>query len=85
MIAKETQYKHSMSSSGSLQSNSGFNSQTSVSEVEEESCSPKEFIGLKNGGWRNKREVEAIVFQSGRLWRKNQRWTVCRFKQNRLS
>jgi hypothetical protein len=85
VIAKETQYKHSMSSSGSLQSNSGFNSQTSVSEVEEESCSPKEFIGLKNGGWRNKREVEAIVFQSGRLWRKNQRWTVCRFKQNRLS
>ena len=85
VIAKETQYKHSMSSSGSLQSNIGFNSQTSVSEVEEESCSPKEFIGLKNGGWRNKREVEAIVFQSGRLWRKNQRWTMCRFKQNRLS
>jgi hypothetical protein len=27
----------------------------------------------QNGGWRNMRVVEAIVLQSGRLWRKNQR------------
>ena len=84
VIAKETQYKHSMSSSGSLQSNNGFNSQTSVSEVEEDSCSPKEFIGLKNGGWRHRGEIEGVVFQSGRLWRKDQRWIICRFKQKKL-
>lgn len=62
-IAKETAYKHSMSSSGSLQSSSGFNSQTSVSEVEEDSCPPKEFIGLKNGGRKNDYVVEGILFR----------------------
>jgi hypothetical protein len=81
VIAKETQYKHSLNSSGSLQSNSGFNSGSSVSEVEEDSCPPKEFIGLANGGWKNDYLVEGIVFQSGRLWKKDRRWTVARFKQ----
>jgi len=84
VIAKETQYKHSMSSSGSVQSNSGFNDQTSVSEVEEDSCPPKEFKALKSGGWRHMGLVEAIIFQSGRLWRKDQSWTVCRFKQTKI-
>ena len=73
--------QHSMSSSSSLQSSLGFNSQASVSEVEEESCPPKEFIGLKNGGKKNDYTVEGILFQSGRLWNKDQRWTVRRFKQ----
>jgi type IV secretory pathway TraG/TraD family ATPase VirD4 len=81
VIAKETAYKHSLSNSGSLQSSSGFSSNTSVTEVEEDSCPPKEFIGLKNGGKRNAYTVEGILFQSGRLWNKNQRWTVRRFKQ----
>src|ERR1700758_1069432 len=81
VIAKETAYKHSLSNSGSLQSSSGFSSNTSVTEVEEDSCPPKEFIGLKNGGKKNDYTVEGILFQSGRLWNKNQRWTVRRFKQ----
>ena len=81
VIAKETTYKHSLSNSGSLQSSSGFSSNTSVTEVEEDSCPPKEFIGLKNGGKKNDYTVEGILFQSGRLWNKNQRWTVRRFKQ----
>ena len=81
VIAKETGYKHSLSNSGSLQSSSGFSSNTSVTEVEEDSCPPKEFIGLKNGGKKNVYTVEGILFQSGRLWNKNQRWTVRRFKQ----
>ena len=81
VIAKETQYRHSLSSSGSIQSSQGFNASTSVSEVEEDSCPPKEFIGLKNGGKKNDYIVEGILFQSGRLWNKNRRWTVRRFRQ----
>jgi len=81
VIAKETSYKHSLSSSGSLQSSSGFSAGTNVSEVEEDSCPPKEFIGLKNGGKKNGCRVEGILFQSGRLWRRDRRWTVVRFKQ----
>jgi hypothetical protein len=81
VIAKETAYKHSLSNSGSLQSSSGFSSNTSVTEVEEDSCPPKEFIGLKNGGKKNDYIVEAILFQSGRLWNRDRRWTVRRFKQ----
>ena len=64
-----------------LQSSSGFSSNTSVTEVEEDSCPPKEFIGLKNGGKKNDYTVEGILFQSGRLWNRDQRWTVRRFKQ----
>jgi TraM recognition site of TraD and TraG len=81
VIAKETTYRHSLSNSGSLQSSSGLSSNTSVTEVEEDSCPPKEFIGLKNGGKKNNNTVEGILFQSGRLWNKDQRWTVRRFKQ----
>jgi type IV secretory pathway TraG/TraD family ATPase VirD4 len=82
VIAKETGYKHSLSNSGSIQSASGFNASASVSEVEEDSCAPKEFIGLKNGGPKNGNIVEGVLFQSGRLWNKNQRWTVRRFRQS---
>jgi type IV secretory pathway TraG/TraD family ATPase VirD4 len=81
VIAKETTYKQSVSSSGSVQSATGFNSQFSVTEVEEESCPPKEFIGLKNGGKRNNFLVEGILFQSGRLWNRDRRWIVRQFKQ----
>jgi phosphoglycerate dehydrogenase-like enzyme len=59
----------------------GFESNTSVTEIEEDSCPPKEFIGLKNGGKKNDYVVEGILFQSGRLWNRDQRWTVRRFRQ----
>ncbi len=81
VIGKELAYKHSMSNSGSLQSNSGFNASASVSETYEESCQPFEFLNLKNGGYKNKLKVEAILFQSGRLWRGDQRWTTVLFSQ----
>ena len=81
VIAKETRYRHSLSSSGSIHQPIGVNSQISVTEVEEDSCPPKEFINLKNGGKKNGLIVEAILFQSGRLWLGDQRWTVRRFKQ----
>jgi hypothetical protein len=81
VIAKETTYKHSISTSGSVHTAIGLNSQTSVSEVEEDSCPPKEFIGLKNGGKKNNYVVEGILFQSGRLWLRDQRWTVRKFSQ----
>jgi hypothetical protein len=81
VIAKETTYRHSLSNSGSLQSSSGLSSNTSVTEVEEDSCPPKEFIGLKNGGKKNNNTVEGILFQSGRIWNKDQRCTLRRFKK----
>jgi hypothetical protein len=51
------------------------------SKVEEDSCPPKEFIGLKNGGKKNNYIVEGILFQSGRLWLRDQRWVVRKFSQ----
>lgn len=81
VIAKDIAYKHSLSSSGSIQSSQGFNASASVSEVVEDSCPTYEFIGLKNGGKRNGNVVEGILFQSGRLWLKDHRWVVRRFKQ----
>ena len=81
VIAKETTYKQSVSSSGSTQSTNGFNSQFSVSEVEEDSCPSKEFIGLKNGGKKNNYIVEGILFQSGRLWNRDRRWIARQFRQ----
>jgi hypothetical protein len=76
IIAKETTYRHSISANGS----SG-NSQTCVTEVEEDSCPPKEFIRLKNSGRKHNCIVEGVLFQSRRLWLKDQRWTVRRFSQ----
>jgi hypothetical protein len=55
--------------------------QTSVTEIEEDSCAPKEFIGLKNGG-RNNYIVAGILFQSGRRSENDQRWTVRKLKQH---
>ena len=81
VIAKEINYKHSLSNSGSINSNQGFNASASVSEAYEESCQPHEFIGLKNGGQKNGSIVEGILFQSGRLWQRDRRWTVRRFRQ----
>jgi hypothetical protein len=81
VIAKETCYKHSISTSGSIYAAGGANSQSSVTEVEEDSCPPKEFIGLRNGGRKNNYLVEGILFQSGRLWKGDQRWVVRKFRQ----
>lgn len=81
VIAKETTYKQSLSSSAAIQSTSGFSSNFSLSETEEDSCPPKEFIGLKNGGTKNRNIVEGILFQSGRLWLRDRRWIVRQFKQ----
>jgi hypothetical protein len=81
VIAKDVAYKHSLSSSGSIQSSQGFNSSASVSEVVEDSCPTYEFIGLKNGGKRNGNIVQGILFQSGRLWLGEHRWVVRRFRQ----
>jgi hypothetical protein len=77
----ETTYKHSISTSGSVYSAGGANNQSSVTEVEEDSCPSKEFIGLKNGGPKNKYIVEGILFQSVRLWKGDQRWVVRKFRQ----
>jgi TraM recognition site of TraD and TraG len=81
VIAKETGYKPSISTSGSIHAAIGANSQISITEVEEDSCPPKEFIGLKNGGKKNNYIVEGILFQSGRLWLRDQRWVVRKFSQ----
>ena len=59
MIAKDTQYRHSISNSGSIHQPIGNRSQTSVQELEEDVCPPKEFMGLKNGGCRNNYIVDS--------------------------
>jgi type IV secretory pathway TraG/TraD family ATPase VirD4 len=77
VIAKETQYRASVSS-GYSSGLTGYN--VTVNEVEEDSCPPKTFIGLKNGGPLNRWIVEGVVFQSGRLI-DGQRWVIRRWKQ----
>jgi hypothetical protein len=75
LIAKETVYKASVSKTGQSPIS------TSVSQIEEDSCPPKSFLGLKTGGPENRFVSEAIIFQSGRLWQKNKRWIVGNFSQ----
>lgn len=77
VIAKETNYRFSVSSN----TNTPGQHHTSVSEHEEDSCPPRNFIGLRNGGHKNKLIVEGILFQSGRLWKKDRRWVVRKFSQ----
>jgi type IV secretory pathway TraG/TraD family ATPase VirD4 len=81
VIAKETQYRMSVSSTGTVHQPIDLNPQWSAQEIEEDSCPPKEFINLKNGGKKNGLRVEAVLFQSGRLWKGDKRWTVVNFSQ----
>ncbi len=81
MIAKDLEYKHSLSNSGSMSSSNGFNSSASVSESFEHACREEEFMNLKNGGPKNDFIVEGIIFESGRHWLGNRRWCIRRFKQ----
>jgi hypothetical protein len=77
IIAKQTVYRPSLSSSASGGS-AALN--TSLAQVEEECCQAKEFLGLKTGGPENKLMCEAIIFQSGRLFN-GERWIVGEFSQ----
>jgi hypothetical protein len=77
LIAKETVYRPSLSSSASGDS---ATLNTSLAQVEEECCQAKEFLGLKTGGPGNKLMCEAIIFQSGRLFN-GERWIVGEFSQ----
>jgi hypothetical protein len=81
MIAKDLEYKHSLSNSGNASSSNGFNASASVSETFEPSCREEEFMNLKTGGPENDWICEGIVFESGRLFLKNRRWIIRRFKQ----
>ena len=83
VISKELAYKHSISTSGSLQAAGGQNSNISVSEQLESACGEENFIGLRNGGKKNDYLVEGILFQSGRLWDRDKRWIVSTFGQRR--
>jgi len=74
LIASDITYKASLSSSAPAALN------TSLSEHEQASCSPRMFLGLKNGGSSNKFVAEAIVCQSGRLF-KGDRWLIGEFRQ----
>jgi TraM recognition site of TraD and TraG len=77
LIAKDTVNRTSLSNSASAGSESH---NTSLSPVEEPSCPEKNFLGLKSGGPAHNYTVEAIIFQSGRLFNGN-RWFVGSFSQ----
>ena len=74
LIASDVIYKASLSSSTFATLN------TSLAEHEEASCSPRMFLGLKNGGRSNKYVTEAIITQSGRLFA-GDRWFIGEFSQ----
>lgn len=79
LIAEETFYRPTLANSASAGSESH---NTSLSPVEEPSCPKKNFLGLKSGGPANNYIVEAIIFQSGRLFNGN-RWFVGTFSQKK--
>jgi hypothetical protein len=72
-IAQDTIYKTALS-------HSNGSTNTSMSEHEADSCPPRQFLGLKNGGPSNKRIVEAIIFESGRQFA-GDRWIIGEFRQ----
>jgi hypothetical protein len=77
VIARDVSYRFNVASNGD-----GSNRhQVSISEHDDFSCPPQEFMGLKNGGRRNNLIVEGILFQSGRLWKGRERWIVRKFRQ----
>ena len=45
---------------------------------------PQAFTKLKKGGKANRRIVEAIVFQNGRIWKNNKTHLFAQFKQTEL-
>jgi type IV secretory pathway TraG/TraD family ATPase VirD4 len=83
VIAKALTAKHSLSVTDGKAS-------ASVSESWEDSCPPATFKGLLNGGEENGKIVEGIVFQSGRIWKTEQKkgskkrdrdWIRMKFRQ----
>jgi len=77
VIGKQFKMKHALSIGGTEKGRMS----ASVSEEYQDSCPPHEFVGLTNGGAANDCVVEGIIFQSGRLWQDNRRWTVMKFRQ----
>lgn len=79
IVAKEVHYRSSFSKSERESVGS-----TTLSEAYEDACPPEMFLGLKNGGQRNRRIVEAVLFASGRKFKGSERWLVRRFQQEDL-
>ena len=53
-----------------------------VNEVIDYELQPGEFARLRKGGPENRLQVEAIVFQGGRVWRHTRStWLPCLFPQ----
>lgn len=63
-------------------SNSGNQGQSySTSRVLEHQIIPKEFAELKNGGPENQNQVEAILYQTGRVWHSENNFSKQTFSQ----
>jgi hypothetical protein len=77
IIAKEASFKHSITTPAA-----GGPNQVSVATERQDSCPPEQFLGLKNGGPKNKWVSEAILAQSGRMWLNNKvRWLITQWVQ----
>jgi hypothetical protein len=74
VIAKQFLVRHTISVSDGKSS-------ASANQAYEHSCPPHIFNGLLNGGEKNDKIVEGIVFQSGRKWKGKHRWIKMKFRQ----
>ena len=68
-IAKSWQQRSTSGTSGGVQ---GMSVNRSQSEAFEYTVAPREFTMLRKGGAANNLEVDAIIFQGGRVWQQNQ-------------
>jgi hypothetical protein len=57
-------------------------SQYSISQNLEYDIIPQSFTRMRNGGTRNRREVDGILFQNGRLWSNGKTYLKLTFQQD---
>lgn len=71
----------SVSSNWTLEGGGSYNTSLSVNEQMEYEVQPRIFTTLSKGGTENGCQVQAIIFQTGRVWSNGRTWTATTFLQ----
>lgn len=83
MIGKSRQLlvSHNTSQNSGFGTTPSRDTSSGVSETIDYDCPPSEFQLLRTGGPRHAYEVDAIVYQGGRLWSNGKSWIKTYFKR----
>lgn len=71
----------SVTNNWTLEGGGSYNTSNSVNEQMEYEVQPRVFTTLRKGGIENDRQVQAIIFQTGRVWSNGRTWTATTFLQ----